>query len=111
MRTKFWRSVTGCRSGIRVTYRRLDSTQLTMVDVDGFEAEKFEKADWIYARAEDFIADLANEHVDRPSWLESCYEWREAYPWLEPGTHDDRNGYINSYRFTHKLSEYLKPTM
>ena len=86
----------------------LDSTQLTMVDVDGFEAEKFENADWIYARAEDFIADLANEHVDRPSWLESCYEWRETYPWLEPGTHDDRNGYINSYRFTHKLSEYLK---
>jgi acetolactate synthase-1/2/3 large subunit len=46
-----------------------------------------------------------------PAWMAQCKNWRAQYPLHIPelGTHDDRNGYINSYRFAYRLQEYLAP--
>jgi acetolactate synthase-1/2/3 large subunit len=41
-------------------------------------------------------------------WLQRCDQYRNQYPWIGP-EHQDRDGYINSYPFMDKLSDYLKP--
>jgi acetolactate synthase-1/2/3 large subunit len=42
-------------------------------------------------------------------WLAHCKDLRTMHPWLEPGTHDDTPSFINSYRFTAALQQYLRP--
>lgn len=46
-----------------------------------------------------------------PAWMAQCKNWRAQHPLHIPesGTHDDRNGYINSYRFAARLQDYLAP--
>lgn len=42
-------------------------------------------------------------------WAEQCMAWKRAHPWLESPTHDDTNGFINSYRFFDRMTEYFAP--
>ena len=49
-------------------------------------------------------------HIDSDQeWLDQCRAWKEQYPWIESQTHDDTNGYINSYRFIQRLEPLLRP--
>ena len=41
-------------------------------------------------------------------WMDICRKWRSELPIVESPTHDDANGYINSYRFTDALHKYLR---
>ena len=41
------------------------------------------------------------------AWLEQCNQFKLQYPWIGP-EHKDQLGYINSYAFMDKLSDYLK---
>ena len=41
------------------------------------------------------------------AWLEQCNQFKLQYPWIGP-EHKDQHGYINSYAFMDKLSDYLK---
>jgi len=99
----------GCRmtpwmighAGLRAEQR------LTMVDVDRYEAARFPVCEWIKEDAAEFIPTL--QWVDRPAWMDQCFEWRNTLHWVERGTHDDTPGYINSYRFIERLEKYLRP--
>ncbi|MDD5367638.1 MAG: thiamine pyrophosphate-binding protein [Anaerolineaceae bacterium] len=45
---------------------------------------------------------------EKKAWIEQCDDYRSNYPWIGP-EHQDQHGYINSYAFMDRLSEYLKP--
>lgn len=78
--------------------------RLTMVDVDANE-RKF-KAEMIVQDARAFIESFA-PNVSCYSWVKQCERWKEEFPWVESPTHDDTNGYINTYRFAQRLQPYL----
>ena len=53
----------------------------------------------------------ATQRCDLPrhaEWLQMCDRYRDQHPWIGP-EHQDRDGFINSYPFMDKLSDYLKP--
>ena len=85
--------------------------QLIMVDCDAYEVSKFPQAVWIKEDIRSFIRHstegLSNLLV---GWMERCNENRQSYPLIESPTHDDANGYINSYRFTAALEPFLSPS-
>lgn len=62
-----------------------------------------------YPDIKQFIEKLLAHGIFRKTWRDQCAQWKQRYPFLEAGTHDDANGYINSFRFTHALQQYLKP--
>jgi acetolactate synthase-1/2/3 large subunit len=98
----------GCRMAIwQVGYEgpRPDQT-VTMVDVDAHEVDKFPHAVWINEDAGKYISTM--EPVSRPDWLAKCNAWRMEYPLVESPAHDDKDGYINSYRFMQALQEQLR---
>jgi acetolactate synthase I/II/III large subunit len=78
--------------------------EIFMVDLDENEVRKFPKAKWINEDARYFSPRCPPDY----EWLTQCKKWEEENPWLEPGTHDDVDGYINAYRFTHGLQKYFK---
>jgi acetolactate synthase-1/2/3 large subunit len=80
--------------------------ELCMVDVDGHEVARFPQAKWIGSDAKEFIPTLESAH--RWLWLAECEQWRNSHPWVEPGTHDDTEGFINSYRFIQRLEPLLR---
>ena len=81
---------------------------LVMVDVDQHEAARFwPKVEWINQDAKEFVDSL--QHANRQGWWEHWFKWRTDFPWIESGTHDDANGYINSYRFIQRLERLLRP--
>lgn len=81
-----------------------EGQRLTMVDVDPNE-RKF-KAEMIVQDAKAFIESFS-PNVSCYSWRKQCERWKEEYPWVESPTHDDTNGYINSYRFAERLQPML----
>lgn len=83
--------------------------RVVMVDVDEAEVRKFPRAQWVNEDCKAFVA--RHEPDICPSeWRDTCIGWRTAYPLgVESGTHDDANGYINSYRFVDALHKYLRP--
>jgi len=79
--------------------------RLVMVDVDQAEACKFPRAQLAFGDAAKVAAELEAPTVS-PAWLSNCYNWRVAYPWMEPALDNDR--YISPYRFMHRLQEWLR---
>lgn len=90
--------------------------KLVQVDVDQDELDKL--ADMVdiavLADAAEFmnclIEKLASANIESKqiqSWIESCDGYRNKYPFIGP-EHADTNGFINSYRFIDKLSDYFK---
>lgn len=87
-------------SGLRPDQR------LVMVDCDPAETSRFENAELTVLTIPEFIASL-KPTVCHP-WVAECFGWRQRFPFLEPDTHADTNGRINSFRFTAALQEHLK---
>lgn len=90
--------------------------KLVQVDVDQDELDKL--ADIVdiavLADAADFmscliekLASIKIKPMEIQSWLERCDTYRYKYPFIGP-EHVDTNGFINSYRFIDKLSDYFK---
>jgi acetolactate synthase-1/2/3 large subunit len=88
--------------------------KIACVDIDPLEVEKLEgKIDFpVCADAKDFIdlfvGDGKNENIGNYSqWVSQCNTYREKYPVIGP-EHQDKNGFINSYRFMERLSRDMK---
>lgn len=91
------------------------AAKLVVVDIDLDEVHKHgERVTLpICADAGVFITDLlsAAQQFQVPiytDWLEQCNLYRSQYPWIS-SEHQDQHGYINSYIFMDKLSDYFKP--
>lgn len=91
------------------------NAQIAVVDVDPAEAtkhgERVQTA--VVADAGVFLdrllGALEGEPVPRrEQWLQECRVLEERYPWVGP-EHDDREGYLNSYRFLDRLGAHLAP--
>ena len=83
--------------------------QVCMVDVDAYEVAKFKQADHIAMTAEQWINRPGTAIMNSDTWQNLCQQWKVQYPLVESPAHDDRNGYINSYRFMERLQAHLKP--
>lgn len=81
--------------------------KLTMVDVDASEGKKV-NATMILQDAKEFIESFYPE-VQCYSWRKQCERWRDLWDWVEYPSHDDTNGYINSYQFVRRLQPFLRP--
>lgn len=101
----------GCRvpvwvvgwSGIR------PNQQLLMVDCDEAETKRFPHAKHIGSDIGEFVKRISGEQPAIYEWQRKCDQWKVKYPWLEFPTHNDADGYINSYGFTAALEKYLRP--
>ena len=92
------------------------AAKVVMVDVDQSELDKLsDVVDVpILSDAAAFLRLLLSEAERRrfvapdiSAWLQTCEGYRRAYPLIGP-EHDDKNGYINSYRFIDLLSRHMK---
>ena len=90
--------------------------KIIQVDIDKGELEKTQDlVDLsIESDAGIFIAKLLKLHNDLninslelKNWINICNGYRDRYPYIGP-EHADKNGFINSYRFIDKLSDYFK---
>lgn len=88
---------------------------IAVVDIDAHELDKYAARYKykIHADAKDFIHSLmslspsstGNAHNE---WIVKCDYYKSQYPWFNKQDHPDEDGYINSYRFMHRLNGYLK---
>jgi acetolactate synthase-1/2/3 large subunit len=86
------------------------------VDIDKSEFKKFKnKKKFIFCNsdANQFIQSLLNKSKKnniskKTEWLNYCNKIIKEFPHLENKTHDDTNGFINSYNFIEKFSKHLK---
>lgn len=90
--------------------------KVIQVDIDPSELEKTQDiADLsICADAGDFISSLIKDaHKQQldlnntERWKATCDGYKDRYPYIGP-EHDDKNGFINSYKFVDKLIEHFK---
>lgn len=86
---------------------------IIQVDIDEEELEKTKDiADIsILSDAKEFLRNLITGaiHCNLPNiseWYQLCCHYQSSYPNIGP-EHDDKNGYINSYRFIDKLSDHF----
>ncbi len=94
------------------------NAKIIYVDVDKTEYSKFDnKNKFLFYNddAKNFINFLFKEFgkskkkkLINKDWLNYCKKTLNNFPHLEQLTHDDTKGYINSYKFIHKLSSILK---
>lgn len=87
--------------------------RLVVVDIDRSELAKYRpRCEWVVcADAGVFMRELKAVVPSLPSprdWLTRCDAYRKAYPAVGP-EHDDRDGFINSYRFLARLCDFLHP--
>jgi len=86
---------------------------LIIVNIDDTELMRFERKGFRFIKAdargfiEEILAD-SKKFEGKDEWLKHCSELRRKFPRIGP-EHDDKGGYINSYRFMSKLNEELKP--
>lgn len=87
--------------------------RIAVVDVDPAEAAKHgDRVDTqVVADAGAFLDQLLAALQDKPvacpeNWLRECRTLEDRYPWVGP-EHDDRDGYLNSYRFLDRLGKHL----
>mgnify|MGYP000520645862 CR=1 FL=1 len=93
------------------------AAKLAIVDIDLQEVTKHgEKITLpILTDAKDFLIAMLTKLSSSPCapknqllWLEQCKKYQVKYP-IVANEHADRDGYINSYRFMQRLSDYFKP--
>ncbi len=91
------------------------AARLVIVDIDPTEVHKHKERVTlpICADAGDFMKILLAAACQSPlptytDWIKQCNHFKLQYPWIGP-EHQDQHGYINSYIFMNKLSDYLKP--
>ena len=92
------------------------NAKVIYVDIDKTEFSKFKNKkkfiQYSYG-AEKFIKFILknfknSKNLKRKPWLEYCNKTLKNFPHLEFPTHNDRNGFINSYKFIDKISKILK---
>jgi len=92
------------------------AAKVVMVDVDESELKKIDDVldVEVCSDAGRFIDGLIEKFKAKKSalpdifaWIDRCGEYRRRYPLLGP-EHDDRNGFINSYRFIDRLCDHFK---
>ena len=99
--------------GYEVSELARSAKHITVVDTDASELAKYPERfnHPIHADAGDFIR-IASELVKPPTtkhleWVTKCGETRNRFPWVGD-EHNDRDGFINIYRFMEKLQPHLK---
>lgn len=84
--------------------------KIIVVDIDELEASKYPVDKYIKADCADVIYSLIDKTYMlwgyKQEWVAYCQVMKNKYPLVE-NYHQD-NGYINSYRFITKMSDYLK---
>jgi acetolactate synthase-1/2/3 large subunit len=82
--------------------------KVIVVDIDELEGTKYNNHLYLQEDCK-FVLDALNksEFTDevKTEWLTYCSDIAARYPWVDE-EHKD-NGYLNSYRFMDKLSDYL----
>ena len=88
---------------------------ITVVDIDPTELKKYTQrfTNPICADAGDFIREVLVQNSEKPlprlkEWIEWCAQIKARFPWIGP-EHEDKKGFINSYRFMDKLAPLMKP--
>jgi len=88
--------------------------KIDVVDIDPSEALKNQSRtrESIICDARVFIDALMcslekNTVSAKTDWIVQCNHYRAEFPWVAQ-EHDDRDGYMNSYRFMHRLNQFLK---
>ena len=88
---------------------------ITVVDIDPTELKKYPQRfnHPICADAGEFIGELLTQVEctplpDKAEWVRWCRQVKKRFPWIGP-EHDDKGGFINSYRFLDKLAGLMKP--
>lgn len=89
--------------------------RIDVVDIDATEVAKhksrIEQA--ILCDARIFIDALAARLTTlamppKSAWIAQCRAYEAQFPWVGP-EHDDRDGFMNSYRFMARLNDFFKP--
>lgn len=88
--------------------------RIDVVDIDSQEVTKHS------ARAREMIRCDAAEFIEiltlrlqqkvinaKEDWLAKCHAYEEQFPWVGP-EHDDKGGFMNSYRFMERLNTFFK---
>ncbi|MDI1320961.1 MAG: thiamine pyrophosphate-binding protein [bacterium] len=100
--------------GYDITELARAAREITVVDIDPTELKKYPQRcnHPVHADAADFIRELRRQVGATPpaaaDWLAWCQQVRTRFPWIGP-EHDDKGGFINSYRFMDRLAQHLKP--
>jgi acetolactate synthase I/II/III large subunit len=94
------------------------NSKIIYVDIDKTEYSKFDdKNKFLFYNddAKNFINFLCKEFKNlkknkkiNKDWLNYCKKTLNSFPHLEQPTHNDSKSYINSYKFIHNLSNFLK---
>ena len=88
---------------------------IDVVDIDPQEANKHHTRakPGIVCDAAFFMRTLlerlnGREISKNKEWLAQCNQYREQFPWVG-SEHDDKDGFMNSYRFMERLNKFFKP--
>lgn len=91
------------------------AARIDVVDIDADEVKKHAArvTEMVVCDAAVFIDALVErlQHavIKRKSeWIALCDRYREQFPWVDT-EHDDREGFMNSYRFMERLNHFFKP--
>ena len=87
---------------------------IDVVDIDEQEAKKHHARirSSIVCDAKYFMHALSKELEDlviprKLDWIKQCDDYREQFPWVG-AEHDDKEGFMNSYRFMQHLNQFFK---
>jgi acetolactate synthase-1/2/3 large subunit len=101
--------------GYDITELARAAGDITVVDIDPTELKKYPERfnHPVCADAADFVREMKRQATAGPlaaprEWLGWCEKARARFPWIGP-EHDDKDGFINSYRFMDRLAAQLKP--
>ncbi len=88
--------------------------RIDVVDIDKVEAEKHQTRvkEKVVCDAGVFIELLVKRLqlrvITPPSeWVKQCNKYEEEFPWVGP-EHNDKDGFMNSYRFMNHLNSFFK---
>ena len=84
--------------------------KIIVVDIDELEGTKY-PVDFVWGDCKEVIESLIqSSHMMwgyKKEWVNKCIELKKRYPLVDETIHKD-NGYLNSYKFITKMSDYLK---
>jgi len=100
--------------GYEISELARGAAQITVVDIDPTELAKYPQrvTQPVCADAGEFIRAALQVSETNPvnppaAWLQLCQDLRKRYPWIGP-EHDDKGGFLNSYRFMQRLTPHFK---
>ena len=92
------------------------NAKIIYVDIDKSEYSKFDNRKKFLFYNDDVKNFLTyvlkkldfKKYQKKNNWLKYCEKTLKSFPHLEFPAHNDKKNYLNSYRFIHNLSNYLK---